>query len=67
VSLPCVPAGSGSVADVFGDDIADAFGAVSPTYETSWVVYKYDLSTSGGYIKLHYCPVKHLRALKAVV
>ena len=52
VSLPCVPAGSGSVADVFGDDIADAFGAVSPTYETSWVVYKYDLSTSGGYIKL---------------
>lgn len=52
VSLPCVPAGGGSVADVFGDDIADAFGAGSPTYETSWVVYKYDLSTSGGYIQL---------------
>lgn len=52
VSLPCVPAGSGSVADVFGDDMAEAFGAGAPTYNTNWVVYKYDLSTSSGYIKL---------------
>ena len=39
VSLPCIPAGSGSVADVFGDDIVDAFGADTPTYGTHWVVY----------------------------
>jgi surface protein len=52
VSLPCVPAGGGSVAEVFSDDMADAFLANTPEYATNWVVYKYDVSVSGGYTKL---------------
>jgi hypothetical protein len=52
VSLPCTPAGSGSVAEVFGDDMVDAFAAGSPAYGTNWAVFQYDLSSNDGYIKL---------------
>lgn len=51
VSLPCNPGSSHSVSDVFGDDIADAFGTGTPSYPTNWVVYKYDLDNNG-YTKL---------------
>ena len=46
ISLPCVPpAGQASVADVFGDDIAEAFSQATPSYGSNWIVYQY--ATSG--------------------
>jgi len=47
ISLPCVPpAGEASVVDVFGDDIAEAFGQGVPSYGSNWIVYKH---TASGY------------------
>lgn len=47
ISLPCVPpAGEASVDDVFGDDIAEAFGQGVPSYGSNWIVYKH---TTSGY------------------
>jgi len=51
VSLPCEPGGAGTVAEVFSDDISDAFAGDESSYGNNWVLFKYD-GLSNQYITL---------------
>ena len=44
VSLPCEPGGGGTIAEVFSDDISDAFGGgeEDSRYGENWILFKYD-------------------------
>jgi surface protein len=45
VSLPCNPGGTGTIAEVFGDDISEAFGATAESassYGSNWKLFEYD-------------------------